>query len=265
MSKNAITDIILLTSVGVLAFLLSGHFDALEAFIDYSEAHEDWELDEILSTAFVLVFVLLGIMIKREQELRLEVKRRILAEARLSELAYEDPLTGLPNRRFFMRTLASAIEQATRHNSLQAVLFIDIDNFKEVNDSFGHIAGDKLLIQLSQRLSQCIRSEDMFARIAGDEFVALLNNVKGPEDAAVVARKLIQLSTSPALVGSNKVSISLSIGIAITPIDSTSAEELMSFADEAMYRVKNQGKNSYHFFNQDFNSEQDMLRVYSRN
>lgn len=254
MNKKLVIDIATFVVVGVVTFLLAGHFDVLEALLEFSAEHEEWEVDEIFPTAIVLMFLLLVIVIKRERELRIEVERRILVEKVISELAYQDALTGLPNRRFFMPALRDAIKQTVSDNSLQAVLFIDVDNFKEVNDTYGHTVGDRSLIHLSEILEQYVEQENLIARIAGDEFVILLKNIADPKDAATVARNIIDDTSKPFFAGQDKLNLSLSIGIAITPHDSSSAEELMRFADEAMYEVKRQGKNSYHFFRQELNS-----------
>lgn len=257
MNKQLVVDVITVVVVGIGTFMLAGHYDVLELLLEFSADHEDWELDEILPTATVLVIVLLVIMIKRERELRTEVERRILAEKVISELAYQDSLTGLSNRRFFMPRLEEVIEQATKDKTLQAVLFIDVDNFKEVNDVFGHTVGDKSLIHISKMLSKYVAEGNLLARIAGDEFVILLRDVSGPQDAAAVAKNILRDTSRSFFAGQEEINISLSIGIAITPDDSSSAEELMTFADEAMYRVKRQGKNSYHFFGQTFNPAED--------
>lgn len=253
MNKKLVIDIATFVVVGVVTFLLAGHFDVLEALLEFSAEHEEWEVDEIFPTAIVLMFVLLVIVIKRERELRVEVERRMLAEKVVSELAYQDALTGLPNIRFFMPALKDAIKQTVSGDNLQAVLFIDVDNFKEVNDTYGHTVGDRSLIHLSEILEQYVEQENLIARIAGDEFVILLKNIAGPEEAAAVARNIIDDTSKPFFAGQDKLNLSLSIGIAITPHDSSSAEELMRFADEAMYEVKRQGKNSYHFFRQELN------------
>lgn len=254
MNKKLVVDTVTVVTIGVATFLLAGHYDVLEALLEFSAEHEDWEVDELFPTATVLMIVLLVIVIKRERELRIEVERRILAEKVISELAYKDSLTGLPNRRFFMPELADTINQARVNGASQAVLFIDVDNFKEVNDTYGHTVGDRSLIHLSEILMKYVGEDNLVARIAGDEFVMLLKNIGNPQDAAVVAENIIQDISTPFFAGHNKIDVSLSIGIAITPDDTSSADELMRFADEAMYQVKRQGKNSFHFFNQELNS-----------
>lgn len=255
-NKKLKNDGFVLLFSGVVAFFLASYFDALEVFVAFSEAHEDWELDELISTTFVLVIVMLFIMIKRGKELNREIVRRESVEREISELAYLDPLTELPNRRLFMSQLKSSIEQSLRLGSQQAVLFIDIDDFKSINDTYGHAAGDSLLVELAARIGRCVSQTDMVSRIAGDEFAVLLSDVKDPDSAAWVAKNIIQGVSSPFTVSGLNISVSLSIGIAITPRDSTSSEELMSFADKAMYLVKRQGKNSYQFFSPDLNAKE---------
>ncbi len=240
----------------LIAFVISGYFDVLENFIAFSQAHEAWELDEILVTSMVLTFVLLAKVIKRSQDLALEIELRKIAEQKIQELAFQDTLTNLPNRRIFMTKLSFVMKQNSQNHSQQAILFIDLDNFKEVNDTFGHSTGDDLLCQFARRARGCIKQNDILSRIAGDEFSVLLSNIKDPHDAAIVAERIIQGLSLPFSINGNQIRVSLSIGIAITPQDSISAEELMSFADKAMYFVKHQGKNNYQFFSQEINSKE---------
>ena len=243
--------------LAAVVFAISGYFDALERFIEYSNAHEDWELDEILVTAMVLTFVLLAKALKASQDLRCEIELRKIAERQIQELAFQDTLTNLPNRRIFISKLSFAIKQSIQDSSMQAVLFIDLDNFKEVNDTFGHSAGDDLLCQFSVRASSCIKQSDLLSRIAGDEFSILLSNIKDSHEAAMVAERILKETSLPFIISGNQIHVSLSIGIAITPQDSTCTEEIMSFADKAMYFVKHQGKNNYQFFSQELNAKEN--------
>lgn len=166
-----------------------------------------------------------------------------LAAARTTEeefrnLAYHDDLTGLPNRSLLHDRLGLAITHAYRQASHLALLFLDLDDFKAVNDSFGHGYGDRLLVELASRVRGSVRAGDTVARFGGDEFVVLLDGVTGAEDAAHVAAKVLAAVRAPFRIDGHPVSIAASVGVSVYPGDGTSPEELVSRADAAMYRDK---------------------------
>ncbi len=170
------------------------------------------------------------------------------SEAQLERLAHYDPLTGLPNRILVQSHLNGAIERARRQHCKVAVLFLDLDGFKRVNDSLGHSVGDELLVLISARLRQRIRAEDMFARLGGDEFLLVLEAIHHPDEAAVVAQDLINLLQQPFRVSSgHELFIGASIGISLFPDDGQEMSELIRCSDVAMYQSKESGRNSYHF------------------
>ncbi|MBI5499902.1 MAG: EAL domain-containing protein [Deltaproteobacteria bacterium] len=168
--------------------------------------------------------------------------------AELELLAHYDPLTGLPNRVLFRERLAHAMALARRASRKVAVLFADLDQFKPVNDTLGHAAGDDLLCQVAARLAGCLRVSDTVSRLAGDEFTILLDEVSGAGDAARVARKLLDELRFPFALGGREWRLSVSIGIALYPDDATGLDELLSHADAAMYRAKESGRDRFHFF-----------------
>jgi len=175
-----------------------------------------------------------------------QIKR---SEAELERLAHFDPLTGLPNRVLVRLRLEHAIEQARRKGHGLAVLFIDLDRFKDVNDSFGHPVGDELLVMIAARLKGRVRGEDTLARLGGDEFLMVMEAVHAPDEAAVVARALIQLLEEPfALSGGHEVYVGLSVGISCYPEDAQTATELVQHADAALYSAKAEGRSTYRFF-----------------
>lgn len=164
------------------------------------------------------------------------------------EHANYDLLTKLPNRRLFRDRLDQDIRKAERANKIMALLFIDIDHFKEVNDTLGHQAGDMLLLEVAQRLKSQVRASDTVARMGGDEFTAILNELKNPCDVEKIAQSLVDTLARPFDLLGNEVHVSGSIGIALYPIDASDIEELIKGADDAMYRSKNQGRNRYTYF-----------------
>ncbi len=171
------------------------------------------------------------------------------SEARLESLAHYDPLTGLPNRRLVESRLQQALARARRHAQRVAVLFIDLDRFKAINDSLGHAVGDDLLVAIGERLKQRLREEDTLARLGGDEFVLLVEAVPHLEDAAVVAQSLIERLQEPfRLSAGHEVYIGASIGISFFPDDANDAAALIQYADVAMYQAKGQGRNTYRFY-----------------
>lgn len=174
-----------------------------------------------------------------------DITERKAAEEKMTRLALFDPLTGLPNRTMFFKHLALVITQARRAKILAAVLYIDLDGFKEVNDTLGHDAGDVLLKEVGNRLSCCLRESDMAARLGGDEFVVILTNLDLPQYAARVAAKLIEKLNQPVQLNEESCTVGASIGIAIFPDDGNDAAILVKKADEAMYRAKSNGKNQF--------------------
>ncbi|MBI5640267.1 MAG: diguanylate cyclase [Nitrospirae bacterium] len=172
----------------------------------------------------------------------------------LKDLAYYDPLTGLPNRKLFLERLTQTLESAKRYHNIAAILYCDLDDFKQINDTFGHEAGDLLLKEVTRRLSASVRGADTAARMGGDEFTVILVRITKAEEAANVARRILDALSASFLLEGSEYSISASIGISIYPSDSTDAENLIRFADTAMYEAKQQGKNRCRFY-QDLQNE----------
>jgi diguanylate cyclase (GGDEF)-like protein/PAS domain S-box-containing protein len=163
-------------------------------------------------------------------------------------LAYHDLLTGLPNRADFLNKLQQAIPEARRKQHMLAVLFLDLDKFKPVNDIYGHTVGDQVLVAVAGRLQAAVRRSDIVARFGGDEFAILLSDLAEKKIATNLAHKLVDLLSSPFMLANQTILISASIGIALYPDDGALPETLMSNTDVAMYRAKNRGGNDYQFF-----------------
>ncbi len=184
------------------------------------------------------------------------------AEARIKYLATHDSLTGLPNRSMFNQLLSFSIANARRYQRQCAVLFIDLDRFKLINDSLGHGAGDKLLVEIAARLNGVVRASDVVARLGGDEFVVLLNEIAGSEQAVAVAHSLLTAFSKPLDLSGHECRITGSIGIAMFPDDGTDEQTLMKNADIAMYLAKAEGKNDVRLFSAEIETQSvDRLEI----
>lgn len=172
-------------------------------------------------------------------------QKRVEDELRFQTL--HDPLTGLPNRMLFLDRLHLELGETRRNHKMLAVMFLDLDNFKNINDTLGHSIGDKLLKKVAGRLKTCIRETDTIARIGGDEFNILLADISHTEDAVPIAKKIMSLFKGPFEIDNEELYVTASIGISICPIDGESAEALVKNADIAMYHAKEQGRDNYQF------------------
>lgn len=167
---------------------------------------------------------------------------------KMSHLAQHDILTGLPNRLLLMERLTHAIGMAKRHRKQIALLFLDLDHFKEINDNFGHTVGDQLLKDVAAKIVSCVRATDTVSRHGGDEFVILLTEIEEPKDARLIAEKLLAKFAPPHTIDGHQIRVTLSIGISVYPENGDDAETLMHNSDLAMYTIKESGRNSYRFF-----------------
>lgn len=174
-----------------------------------------------------------------------DITERRIAAQKLERMALFDSLTDLPNRALFFDRLQQALATARRNSTFFALLFLDLDGFKKVNDTLGHDAGDRLLKETAQRLRSCLRQSDTVARMGGDEFTVILTKIERSDDAAIVADKVMRVLNRPFPLGDCSRSISASIGISVFPDDGGDAETLLKKADSAMYRVKESGKSGY--------------------
>ena len=184
-----------------------------------------------------------------------ELQNAQSARNELDHIAHHDSLTGLPNRILFTDRLLQAIASAKRNKELLAVHFIDIDNFKDINDTLGHHYGDQVLREVAYRLRTCIRDTDTIARWGGDEFSIIQTNLNVIEDAEIVARKMIEVLSKKFELGRADAQLTISIGIALYPLDTINFDELLSKADKAMYRAKDIKGSAFDVFNHSENSK----------
>jgi diguanylate cyclase (GGDEF)-like protein/PAS domain S-box-containing protein len=201
-----------------------------------------------------------------------DISERKMNEERLEQMAHYDSLTGLPNRKLFADRLSQAIIRARRNRQLVGLVFLDVDYFKDVNDTLGHEVGDRLLQQLATRLRACARAEDTVARLSGDEFTMILPEMQAPTDAAIVATRIMESLQGPLVADGHELYMSASLGICVWPTDGEDPGTLIRNADIAMYRAKAQGRNRFEFYATDFGThaarrlelEQDLRRALDR-
>jgi diguanylate cyclase (GGDEF)-like protein/PAS domain S-box-containing protein len=188
-----------------------------------------------------------------------DISERKQTEQKLQYQAFHDALTSLPNRVQFTQTLSTAIANAKRQDELMAVMFLDLDSFKNVNDTLGHTIGDRLLQSLAQRLSACVREGDTIARWGGDEFTVLLPRIRSTDDTIRLAQRIFDALKQPFEIDHHQLSIKISIGIAVYPQDGQDAETLLKNGDAALYRTKDLGRNHYQFYNPSMTSDASLL------
>ena len=177
-----------------------------------------------------------------------DITERKIAEQRLEHMALYDTLTELPNRTLFFDRMDQLLALARRNRYILAILFMDLDRFKFINDTMGHDAGDLLLKEVAKRLTTSTRKSDTVARMGGDEFISICAKIAAPGDAGIIARKIIATLSGPFDLQGRECAISVSIGISIYPRDGDDGETLLKNADTAMYRVKERGKGGFEFY-----------------
>jgi len=208
-------------------------------------------LTQVILDAFALTVAIAagGTLVVRTRQLVLNIQQRKRAEERIRHLAYHDALTGLPNRTLLENRLATALTQAHRNSRMLALLYLDLDRFKRVNDGVGRAFGDQVLQRVAERLTSTVREADTIARVGGDEFAVLLPEISRMEDAGEVAERILEGLRSPLVLGGSQVHPSTSLGIAFYPNDAEESDTLLRKADIAMYHAKEQGRDNYQFYN----------------
>jgi diguanylate cyclase (GGDEF)-like protein len=184
-------------------------------------------------------------------ELLRQAVERMRVEQELRKLATHDPVTGIPNRVLFRERTIEALSRARRRAEILALMLLDLDHFKDVNDNFGHPTGDKLLQGVAERLRTCVRNSDVVARLGGDEFAILLEGFEFPEEAGIIAERIQRVCAAPFVIENHEVRISTSIGIAISPDNGHDVDELLKTADLALYGAKDEGRGTTRFYSQD--------------
>jgi diguanylate cyclase (GGDEF)-like protein len=232
----------------------------MEVYSDVTSLVDDMErgqwkiLAGVLGGLSVVYALILWILLRYRRLLNEQEAQRLAQEERIRHQAYHDDLTGLPNRASFAEQQDAMARRARRAGWAFAVMFLDLDRFKVVNDSLGHHAGDQLLRVAATRIQRCIRDSDMLFRMGGDEFTVLLEDVRGPEQTAAVAHRILEAMAEPIQLQQHEIRVTASIGMALFPRDDPTGERLVKSADTAMYRAKELGRNRYEFFTAEMNA-----------
>jgi diguanylate cyclase (GGDEF)-like protein len=214
----------------------------------------------VLVLLSALYLFLLGVVRKADRVILSQESERAEREALVVHQAHHDALTGLPNRAYFAERLTEAISRSGRYGHACALMYIDLDRFKFVNDSLGHQAGDELLRVVAERIAGCLRDSDLLFRMGGDEFTVILSRISESEDAASIARRITAAVAEPLMLREHEINIGATAGIAVYPADGTSADALVKNADAAMYSAKKAGRGRHAFYSSDMN-ERAMRRL----
>jgi diguanylate cyclase (GGDEF)-like protein len=231
--RPATRDVITLLAITVLASLGAHFYDLPPKVFQFVMDYSDWELDDILFVVFLLNISMLVCGIRRYREAR--------------SLARHDPLTGLPNRRFFEEKLEECLGSASAARQV-AILTMDLDGFKVINDAHGHALGDKVLCEFARRVSVIVRADAFLARMGGDEFTIIMPKIESLDDPTNLARRITAAVAEPFVLANVTVELGVGVGIAIAPNDGVHADELVRRADRALYRAKDAGRSSVRFF-----------------
>ena len=215
----------------------------------HAQTRAQWQVAGIVLVLLAALYLFLLLVIRKADRIIAgQEHERAVKEGQLRHQAYHDALTGLPNRAYFSERLSETIALAQRTDQTCALMFVDLDHFKIVNDSLGHEAGDSLLKVVAARVNTCLRESDLLFRMGGDEFAIILPQIASPEDAAFVARRIQEAVAAPATVHEHELAVGATIGIAVYPGDGDSAEALLKNADAAMYSAKESGRGRHAFY-----------------
>lgn len=234
------------TVVAMVAWATSAYFNVSNTILDFARRYDSWQLDELFTLVMFLSVVAFSVSFmqtRRHLKVLKEAERDAFAAARL------DALTGLPNRRMFLELAGKSLGEAWRSESKCSVLFVDLDGFKPVNDTFGHATGDALLVAIGNRLRETTPANSLVARLGGDEFAILLPNMGRDERGLLAAAKgILAMLQEPFEANGREISVGASIGIAIGPESGRRAEDLTHAADQAMYDAKRSGRGTIRIF-----------------
>jgi diguanylate cyclase (GGDEF)-like protein len=246
--RRDVKDAIVIVVILVAQFVCFDMGDLFLKVADFAKEYEDWGADDLFLMSFMLCLSLMVYSFRRLQDLAKAMKGRAAAEDQALKLARHDPLTDLPNRRLFTEKLDDALQRTASEGCRTAVLMLDLDGFKAINDTYGHAAGDRTLLEVGERMSAVMRPDTLLARVGGDEFGIVLPNIASLDDPAGLARRIVSAVAEPFMIGSAATTLGIGIGIAVAPDDGTDHDELVRRADLALYRAKAEGQSTVRFF-----------------
>jgi diguanylate cyclase (GGDEF)-like protein len=253
--RSSLTDLVILIVVLFVGLYLTYKYDIFKNSDGVRVHEETIELDEALLLGGIMALGFLVFSARRYFELAREMTLRVAAERQVSKLAFQDPLTGLANRRKFDETLKDAIAAPPRVGAAHAVILLDLNGFKQINDVYGHGEGDRVLVIVAQRLIGTLRCGDLLARLGGDEFAILARHLAGPEAATIVGLRVIEALSKTVTTGSLRHQITAGLGISLVPEDATTPEEALRRADLALYSAKADRSSTLRFFEECMDTE----------
>jgi diguanylate cyclase (GGDEF)-like protein len=265
-SPPPVRDGILVFVAFCFAFAFVEYNDLPPKILEFTMAHKNLEIDDALVASFVAVLGLLIYAGRRVRDLGREVKARRTAEKVAQELARHDPLTGLPNRRFFNEQLDEVLRNVEAEERRVAVLMLDLDGFKAINDVHGHQVGDQALIEFAARIGKAVKNwkDPLIARVGGDEFAIILPKIDSLDEPAALARRIIQGVAEPFMIAGTETVVGVGIGIAIAPDNAGSPDGLVRRADLALYRAKADGRSCARFFEPAMDSHVERRAIVER-
>jgi diguanylate cyclase (GGDEF)-like protein len=252
--RRDVRDAVIIVVILAAQFVLFDMGDLFLKVADFAKEYEEWGADDLVLMSFMLCISLIVYSFRRLQDLAKEMKGRAAAEDQARKLARLDPLTGLPNRRLFTEKLDDALQRTTSEGCRTVVMMLDLDGFKAINDTYGHAVGDRMLLEVGERMSNVMRADTLLARLGGDEFGIVLPNVTSLDDPAGLARRIISTVAEPFMIGSTATALGIGIGIAVSPDDGTDHDDLVRRADLALYRAKAEGQSTVRFFEQEMDT-----------
>ena len=261
--RREVRDAVVTGALALAIYTVAHIFDLPPKVFQFAIDNAEYEADDAIFVLFIMSGALLFYVYRRLQDLSKEIEARRSAEHMAQRLARHDPLTGLPNRRFFNEKLDEALRCRDPQECRAAVLMLDLDGFKAVNDVHGHMVGDRVLVEFAERIGKACRNA-LVARVGGDEFAIVLPHIHSLDEPAAVARRISLAVAEPFTIAGTETALGVGIGIAVAPNDGTSADDLVRRADLALYRAKAEGRSAIRFFEPAMDAHVERRRVIER-